>query len=579
MPSTSALLTGLSGLNVNARRLEVIGNNIANVNVTGYKANRLMLSNSFSRNFSLGSVPTSNSGGTNPSQVGLGVTIAGTQRDMTNGAIANTGVPTDLAIEGGGFFILNRNGETTYTRAGSFQLNASNQLLTQTGERVQGFGIDKDFNIIPGQLSDVEVPLGSKTIAQATSKVELAGNLRADGAVATAGSAITFNALDAGGPITGTSLLTAITPATTFTAGDTITISGGSRGGKIVPDATFTVGAASTVDDFMSFVMDALGVVKDGGYNTVTDPGPEPGGYTIDPAGVITLTGNWGTANDLTLGTGDFVVKDSTGVVKNSPFVTTKTADATGEAVRTTFITYDSLGTAINVDATMVLSRTDSTGTYWRAFFHSADDTDLALHLESGDRAGTFSTGVPLIKFDGAGKLVSTSKVSLELDRKGSGATDPLKFDVYFDSGANKVTGLADSGGASRIAGKYQDGSPIGTLTTFSVGEDGTISGGFSNGLSRTLGRVGLANFDNPQGLVDVGNNQFKTGANSGNAVVANPGEFGTGRIVGGALEQSNVDLSQQFIEMIQSSTGYSAASRVITTGDQLLQQLIALGR
>ena len=579
MASTTALLSGLSGLNANARRLEVIGNNIANVNVTAFKSSRLMLSNTVSRTFSLGGVPNAVSGGTNPGQVGLGVTISGTQRDMTNGSIANTGVPTDLAIEGGGFFILSRNGDTSYTRAGSFQLNASNQLLTQTGERVQGYTVDKDYNLVAGKLTDVTVPLGSMTVAQATKNVNLSGNLRADGTPATTGSTFTFAALSAGGPITSTSLLTAITPGG-FAVGDTITLSGATKGSKTLPDKTFTVGAASTIDDYMQFLQTAMGVVKDGGYNSVTDPAPEPGGYTIDPLGVITFTGNFGKDNDLNFGDTDFTVKDSTGAPKTSPFTATKTASANGESVATSFIVYDSLGSALTVDATMVLARTDSTGTYWRAFMDSADDTDGAIHLETGDRAaGTSSDAVPLVKFDNFGTLVSGSKISFELDRKGTGAADPMTVSLSFDSGADKVTGLANTGGESTIASKYQDGSPMGTLNTFSVGDDGTITGGFSNGLTRTIGQVALANFDNPQGLVDVGNNQFKTGPNSGNAVVTSPGKFGTGKIVGGALEQSNVDLAQQFIEMIQTTTGYSASSRVITTADQLLQQLIATAR
>src|SRR5436189_4281044 len=109
MASTTALFTGLSGLNANARRLDVIGNNIANVNTTAFKSNRMSFSPTFSRNFSLGTAPSATSGGTNPGQIGLGVSIAGTQRNFTNGAISATGVATDVAIEGDGFFIVDAN--------------------------------------------------------------------------------------------------------------------------------------------------------------------------------------------------------------------------------------------------------------------------------------------------------------------------------------------------------------------------------------------------------------------------------------------------------------------------------------
>jgi flagellar hook protein FlgE len=123
------------------------------------------------------------------------------------------------------------------------------------------------------------------------------------------------------------------------------------------------------------------------------------------------------------------------------------------------------------------------------------------------------------------------------------------------------------------------DGAPFGTLTAFGVGADGVIVGAFDNGLTRPLGQVVLATFANQEGLVDEGSNNFRVGANSGPAILATPTQFGTGQIVGGALELSNVDLGQEFINMIQSSTGYSASSRVIRTTDELLQQLLVLGR
>lgn len=576
MASVSTLLSGLSGLTVNARKLEVVGNNIANINVPGFKSSRVNVYNTFSRNFSLGSVPSADSGGTNPGQIGLGASVAGTQRNMSNAAVVPTGVPTDVGIEGSGFFIVSSAAGTSYTRAGNFQLNANNQLVNTSGQRVQGFGVDQNFNVVTGSLVPVEIPLGSKTVAEPTKNVNLAGNLKADGVVATTGTQIAFNTLQSGGAAaTGATLLTALDPAASIAVGDTVTITGATRGSKAAPDATFTVGAGSTVDDYMRFVMDAIGIVPDGGYNTVTDPGPEPGGYTISGTGVVTLTGNFGTANDIVLKDSNMVLKDSAGVAKASPFGVASTTPANGESVRTGYVVYDSLGTAINVDLTMVLARTDNSGTYWRAFVHSADDTDTALHLESGDRAATFTSSVALMHFDNFGQLTTAPKVSIEIDRESTGAGTPLKFDVSFNSGADRVTAFSNTGGSSQIAAKFQDGTPIGILSTFSIGDDGTITGGFSNGLNRTLGQIALASFNNPEGLIDIGGGLYREGPNSGASVVTTPLGFGTGRLVGGALEQSNVDLSQQFIEMIQSSTGYSASSRIISTAEQLLQQLL----
>ena len=120
-----------------------------------------------------------------------------------------------------------------------------------------------------------------------------------------------------------------------------------------------------------------------------------------------------------------------------------------------------------------------------------------------------------------------------------------------------------------------QDGEPIGTLTSFSVGGDGTIIGQFTNGLTKALGQVVLANFNNPNGLINQGGDVFIQGPNSGTALIGAATANGTGTVQSGALEQSNVDLSQQFINLILASTGFSASSKVITTSDQLLTDLI----
>ncbi len=577
MATTTAMLSGMAGLNVSAARLEVIGNNIANVNTSGFKSNRMLFAPQFSQTLGLGTPPSGNSGGTNPLQVGLGVTVAGTQRNFSNGAIAVTGVSTDLAIEGQGFFVVDRGGEQLYTRTGSFQLNSRNEMVTITGEKLQGYAVDDNFDIVDGVLTDVSIPLGSLTLAEETDNVFMSGNLDADGDLAVGGAELTFGALTAGGPISDTTLLTAIDGGN-MDVDDTITISGAARGGKTMPDATFTIDAASTVADLLGFLQLALGVVPEGG----ADPAmPEPGSFAVDGAtGVITFTGNFGEMNDITLTPDDIVLTDAaTGSVEAHPFTIDKTASANGESVRTTFIVYDSLGSPVSVDVTMVLAARNDSGTQWRAFVHAGDDSDLAVHLEAGDRTGTFDESVPMVTFDSFGQLTSGPSISVEVDRQGSGAAAPLGFEVVFDGTGTNVTSLATLSGGSTFAAVEQDGAPFGLLTSFGVGQDGVITGGFSNGLTRTIGRVVMAGFTNPEGLVDNGGALWQVGPNSGTPVIAPPGEFGNGQLFGGALEQSNVDLSEEFINMILTETGYSAASRVITTSDQLLQQLIAIVR
>ncbi len=589
MASTTALFTGLSGLISNSRRLDVIGNNIANVNTTAFKSNRMTFTPTFSRNFSLGTAPSENTGGSNPGQVGLGVTVAGTQRNFNNGAIGVTGVATDLAIEGDGFFIVNQAGSRLFTRSGSFIRNPENDLITQSGAKVMGFAVDDQFNVIDGDLVELNIPVGTMTLAEQTRNVIFNGNLNASGEVATSGSVHTSRAFytDAAGttPVTAATDLTATDiyvsdgaggftlafEAATMAAGDSsITIAGVEKGGKDLGAATFAISATAvegtdgfgtTFGDYVAFLDEYLGTDSTS-IGSVSDLG---GSITIDANGAIVVTGNEGEVQALDIETGDITV-NVPGAGLGNPLVMTQIADANGESVRTSFVVYDSLGTPLTIDLSFVLQGTTASGgTTWEFVAESSDNDATDRLLALGE-----------VTFDSNGRFVNASNQSFSIQRA-NGAVNPLTVNMDFDSGTDAVSSFTDS--ASNLAAVFQDGSPIGTLGSFSIGEDGTISGSFTNGLTRTIGQVALAKFSNPEGLVDAGDNLFGSGPNSGTPLIAKPRDFGTGRVVGGALELSNVDLSQEFINMILASTGYSAASRVITTTDELITQLLALGR
>ena len=137
----------------------------------------------------------------------------------------------------------------------------------------------------------------------------------------------------------------------------------------------------------------------------------------------------------------------------------------------------------------------------------------------------------------------------------------------------SSISGFKDN--ASTMAALPANGSKKGVLTSYNIGEDGTIVGSFSNSIKRTLGQVAMATFRNNQGLVDKGNNSYAEGGNSGTAVISAPGQLGAGTIVAGALELSNVDLSTEFVNLISASTGFSASSRIISTSNTLLQELL----
>lgn len=586
MASTTALFTGLSGLNAHSKNLDAIGNNIANVNTTAFKSSRLVFSPMFSRTLSGGSAPGDTTGGTNPKQIGMGVAVAGTQRDFAGGPISATGDQRDLAVEGDGFFVVSRGeNERLFTRAGSFRQNSVNDLVTVTGERVQGFGVDANFNILSGAVGDVNIPVGSLTIAQATRNLRFAGNLNAAGALPARGASIDI----LGTATMGFGLIGAATSPPTppdvlapanlladvedpqlpgsgaplFAPGQTLEVASAEKGGKTLPTAQFPILATSTVQDLMDFLALALGLQSGAGANP---DGAAPGVSLNTRTGALTITGHTGTVNDLAIDSSDLRLLDAGGALLRQPLVADKNAAADGESVRTTFVAFDSLGTPVRADLSMVLDSRSNAGTTWRYTVDSADDTDAAL---------TVATGT--ISFDTSGQLITTEPVTVTIDRDGTGAESPLTLDLAFAGDADNVTALSDT--ASGIAATFQDGSPIGTLSGYAVGADGIITGSFTNGLTRTVGQIALATFTNPEGLFDEGSNMFTPGANSGEAVVTIPGSLGAGRVVGGALELSNVDLGQEFINMILTSTGYSASSRVIRTTDELIQQLLVLGR
>ncbi len=585
MASTTALFTGLSGLNANSRNLDVIGNNIANVNTTAFKSSRLMFSNMFSRNMRAGTAPAETTGGTNPYQIGLGVAISGTQRNMTGGTISASGDARDLAIDGNGFFVVQRGETQYYTRAGAFRQNAINELTDISGNRVLGYGVDDEFNIIPGILQPLEIPTGQLTIAQATQTARIGGNLNANGSLPTGGSRLALGGSDvlgfraiagatpapgAGNVLESTTRLIDIedpgqpgSGATWFNSGQTFELRNVSKGTRLLPAASLEITATTTVQELMTFLTQSLGI------NTTVGNNPDGGtpGVSVDPTtGFINIIGNTGTSNDIQIQTADARLVNADGSIARYPFVPTKSASADGESKRTAFVAFDSLGTPVEIDVTMTMESRGDAGTTWRYYVESGDNATTGLAVTTGT-----------ISFDNEGRLVTRTPANITVNRTNSGAVTPLNFQFEFGGGDDTLSSLTDT--TSEIAITFRDGAPIGTLTSYAVGLDGTIEGTFSNGLIRTLGQVAVATFTNTEGLVDEGGNLFLAGANSGTPVITSPGQMGAGFITSGALELSNVDIGEEFIKMILTSTGYSANSRVIRTADELMQQLLVLGR
>jgi len=173
----SALTTALTGLQAAETTIDVVGNNVANSQTVGFKESEAVFATQFLQTISIGAAPSSNSGGTNPRQIGLGVKVAEITPNFTQGTIEISSNPLDLAIQGDGFLIVQSGTNQFYTRNGQLKLNAENSVVTPTGQRLLGYGVNDDFEIVTDNLIPLSIPLGKERVAQATSTANFSGVL------------------------------------------------------------------------------------------------------------------------------------------------------------------------------------------------------------------------------------------------------------------------------------------------------------------------------------------------------------------------------------------------------------------
>src|SRR5262245_50647261 len=196
MGLASALTTALTGMQAAETQVDIVGNNLANSQTVGFKASEAAFATQFLQTQSLGSGPTATDGGTNPRQTGLGTRVAALSPDFTQGTIEISSSPSDLAIQGDGFFMVQgSDGERLYTRNGQFKTNANNELVTLSGERVLGYGVDSVYEIQRTTLVGLTIPLGTAATAQATRNVFMQGTLTPSGDLADTAGVIQSAAL------------------------------------------------------------------------------------------------------------------------------------------------------------------------------------------------------------------------------------------------------------------------------------------------------------------------------------------------------------------------------------------------
>jgi flagellar hook protein FlgE len=578
MGLASSLTTALTGMQAAEAQIDVVGNNLANSQTVGFKESDAIFATQFLQTQSLGSPPSSTNGGTNPRQIGLGVRVAEIRPDFTQGTVSISSSPSDLAIQGDGFFIVQgSDGEHLYTRNGQFKTNADNELVTTTGERVLGFGINDDFEIQQTTLVPLEIPLGTAMVARPTENVIMQGVLTPAGDVAdTAGVVQTATlAASGGGPLAATTLLTDVVDTS---LGTTPLFDLGEleftprKGDRAISPKTMTITATSTVQDLMDFMQQAIGIQTTANdplmptsvNNIPTESTPLAPGVVLQN-NQIRIVSNNGTGNSVSVDPGAFRLTTTTGNLLTPSLGFASLQDAVGESAVSDFLTYDSLGSPVNVRVTAVLeSLSDNTAVY-RWFADSGDNSPAT-------GAGV-AVGTGLITFDGEGKMVSTSNSTVSVERRNQPPLDPLVFNLDF----SQVSGLAAP--TSQLSAARQDGSPPGTLTSYLIGEDGIIRGVFSSGVTRDLGQVRLARFANPHGLVQHGENMYSQGLNSGLPIEGNPDSEGIGSLIGGAVELSNTDIGKNLIELVLATTQYRSNARVITTAQQMLDELLNLRR
>jgi flagellar hook protein FlgE len=346
------------------------------------------------------------------------------------------------------------------------------------------------------------------------------------------------------------------------------------KGGRTLGTKDFTITSTSTVQDLMDFMQQAMGI-----QTAIDDPqNPIPGSADVIPGesgtiapglsinnGQIRVVSNNGTDSAVSVDLSAFKLRTDDGNLLTPNLSFGKIQDAKGQSAVADFIAYDSLGVPLNVRITAVLQSVTDSSTTYRWFADSSDNSPAS--------GADISVGTGLVTFDGQGNLIGTTNSTVTVERRNVPSSDPLSFDINF----GQVSGLATA--SSTLSAARQDGSPAGTLSSFIIGEDGTIRGVFTSGVSRDLGQIRLAKFANPGGLVQRGQNLFAQGVNSGLPIEGDPGTQGIGSVVAGAVELSNTDIGKSLIELVLATTQYRGNARVITAAQQMLDELMNLRR
>ena len=528
----SSFYSGISGLIANSSSINVVGNNIANVNTVGFKTSRATFEDVLYQSIF---------GSSGTSQVGRGTALSSVDTLFSQGSFESTSESTDLAIGGKGFFIVRSPESETnyYTRAGQFRFDSDGNLTMPNGDILQGRLIDRTTNAPYGVDTDVvisQTPSEPRQTGLIGMNVNLQSNATWAGNMGTlggAGTGIATNPTASEGaypPVGDYSMV--------LSGGNTMTITVAERG----PDGLLT-GATNTF----------TGAVAAGTSYT------NFGGSGLD---FTTATGAAFANGTQTLSVGGF----------SSNYVSATQNPTTTSDYASSITAYDSLGQPHVVTVYFRKSAEDAaTGNStweWVAHLDAADSSTGANQL----------AGWGTMVFNNNGALVTGGDATTVSFDFSQGAQPNQAIDLVFGPGSGGGT-TTQYPIASTTNFQTQDGYPPGVLQNVTVSAEGVISGHYSNGQILNLYQITLANFNNPNGLRREGSNLYSETIESGVAYTNAPGEGGLGKINPNSLEQSNVDLATEFVKMIVAQRGFQANSRVITTTDEILAELMNLKR
>lgn len=642
MPS---LFAGVTGLKSHQTKMDVIGNNIANVNTVGFKKSTVEFQDILSQNLQSATASTTGGrGGTNPIQVGLGTEIGSIDTLFTKGAPQITGRDADLSIDGEGMFMVSDGNETYYTRAGNFGLDGKGYLTASNGMKVQGWAATKksDGTTEIGQdapITDLNIKIGEVLPAKATTKVAYSGNLNASGGLTN----LRLN-VDADGNAPGTARVDvdikfsynveedkwewkASGPAGSNIAGDGYfkldadgSIIQAVQNNRIAsptsialvepPTAgliTFKEKNNLTNSTTSKFVSNEV-VTSNQVYNSLGNQHTLSLNYTKIDENIWKWNASEGKALTVDNGEG-FLTFDAYGqkagnhVFAKLDYTTNRLAEITNPDPSKPNLASAPAQSELGV----TWDPTDMTQYYYpdgngpTAAPTGQADSPYSIdkngvvryrgHVNSTDPVGT----IPLVDKDGntiQAIVPGTKGLPREGEVMNASFSGTLSFDPASmggalppDKGADRVIIMPDFNNVTQFTAQYgikfseQNGYNMGELENFKLNDKGDIMGEYSNGYKQILGRIGISKFFNPSGLEKMGGNTFRKTSNSGDPQIGIPGTGGIGKITGGSLEMSNVDLAQEFTDMIIAQRGFQANSKTISTADQLLQELINLKR